>query len=46
LNKSKRNPALKERGMLINKPMVHSHSNANLFTPTHIWEREIQETKK
>jgi hypothetical protein len=40
LNKSKRSPALKERRMLINKPMVHCHSNVNLFTPTHRYGRE------
>jgi len=36
----KKNPALKERRMLINKPMVQCHSNADLFTPTHRYGRE------
>jgi hypothetical protein len=40
LNKSKRNPSLKERRMLIIKPMAQCHSNANLFTPTHRYGRE------
>jgi hypothetical protein len=40
LNKLKRNPALKASRMLINKPMVQCHSNADLFTPTHTYGRE------
>jgi len=40
LIKSRRNPALKERRMLINEPTVHCHSNADLFTPTHRYGRE------